>query len=673
MSLRRLLPLIVAPLLCAAAPQAIPASSPAETDPCAKIAGKTYMDSADALACYKSFPFDESLRQNVLTNVARVFDFFTFENYYLDSPAPFQDSTVDIQATITSLNTAKFETDYDFNKAVYDFINQLNDGHTRYIPNCYTVFQNVNPTPIIDLEINGVQGIHIAPDVVAIVDEIGYWFKEYFESIEFDWQRLAGARLVEVEGMDPYAYVNHIATTVSGNHLDHGIRVNSVYTSYRVSGIGFTQRMGDFAQSLDITRTHLKVKLVLANSTEVEEVDIPFAAYYTGRNFDNRASYWTNNCLAREDTNGVDLNTMTNQTNITVTRSISPLDFRKEPRADIIDLSFINPIPLPQAFLPDGVPMPGTSDIIKPYLLPDNETGVIFIGSFVPWDFTGFQQDIVTGITALKTAGATKLLIDLTNNEGGYVCLGQFLHNYLVGSQLDYPGFESTQRAGPLARKIVAAHVALGPEAFQTFFNPTQWAFLNGTRMPMSYNYDDPVIERELNGQADLTSQRFHDTCAFAQPIPDVPPFELSKIAIGEQKIASKDIAILVSNGACSSTCAMFSTAMNERYGTKIAVFGGPKDKDMEFKSMAGNQVLEWRDLDTEIKSVGLKNDALAPPDFLVNANFRHNWRTAYSWINKSEPIAYLSSRPTFRFPYTVDTYTNPQNLWTFAASKLFD
>lgn len=65
---------------------------------------------------------------------------------------------------------------------------------------------------------------------------------------------------------------------------------------------------------------------------------------------------------------------------------------------------------------------------------------------------------------------------------------------------------------------------------------------------------------------------------------------------------------ILVSNGNCASTCAMFSTLMNERHNTKIAVFGGKPGEIMEFKGMAGNQVLEWADLDTEIKSVGLKD-----------------------------------------------------------------
>jgi len=68
---------------------------------------------------------------------------------------------------------------------------------------------------------------------------------------------------------------------------------------------------------------------------------------------------------------------------------------------------------------------------------------------------------------------------------------------------------------------------------------------------------------------------------------------------------------IPVSNGNCASTCAMFSTLMNERHNTTIAVFGGKPGEIMEFKGMAGNQVLEWADLDTEIKSVGLKDVSL--------------------------------------------------------------
>ena len=43
---------------------------------------------------------------------------------------------------------------------------------------------------------------------------------------------------------------------------------------------------------------------------------------------------------------------------------------------------------------------------------------------------------------------------------GGFVCLGQFLHEYLTGTNslgaFPNPGYQSSMRANPLAQKILA-------------------------------------------------------------------------------------------------------------------------------------------------------------------------------------------------------------------------
>ena len=85
------------------------AAATTASDPCAKVAGLQFADPADAIACQKSFPFNETLRQNVLTVVSRVFDFYTFEDYYLNSPPPFQESTTDIRADIARINSTYYE------------------------------------------------------------------------------------------------------------------------------------------------------------------------------------------------------------------------------------------------------------------------------------------------------------------------------------------------------------------------------------------------------------------------------------------------------------------------------------------------------------------------------------------------------------------------------------
>jgi hypothetical protein len=86
--------------------QAAPAPA---ADPCAPFAGQAFVVPSQALACLKSFPFNETLRQNVLTVISRVFDFYTFEDFYLNSPPPFQESTTNIRADIARINSTKFE------------------------------------------------------------------------------------------------------------------------------------------------------------------------------------------------------------------------------------------------------------------------------------------------------------------------------------------------------------------------------------------------------------------------------------------------------------------------------------------------------------------------------------------------------------------------------------
>ncbi|KAJ7178031.1 hypothetical protein C8R46DRAFT_1174054 [Mycena filopes] len=605
-------------------------------DPCTVVAGQLFVHPADALACLKSFPFNETLRQNVLTNnIARVVDFFTFEDYYLHSPPPFQESTANIRAGLARINTTKYETDYDFNVDLYNFITQLNDGHTRWFPDCYTSYQNLLPAPIVSLEVNGLQGVYIVPDLVEFVGLLGPVFTGL---ITVDWQRLAGAKVVSIEGQDPYTYIDFIAKTVSGNYLDHGVRVNSVFSSYRLSGAAYSQRFGDLAGPSGVAQTSLTFKLIAANSTKLETVTLPYIASYLGAAFTDGPSYWANNCAANAGTNGIDFKGSAGLT--------SGTPKRKQPKANIIDKSNNSAVGLPPQFEPTLPTVGGAEGVMKSYILPGNETGVMFIGSF-EGDFEGFQTDTESAVTAFKAAGVTRLIIDLSNNGGGF-------------HEIGYPGFQSTNRANPLARKIVASDIELGLDDTFTFYTADNWAFLNGTQMPADYDYMTPDVPIIVNGQVDANSQRFHDTCelAFVVPMPDTPPFPLTNIAI-------------VGNGNCASTCAMFTTLMNEKEHSKMVVFGGKPFENVEFKGMAGNQVLEWFDIDSEVKTANLKDDPLAPADLLVSGDFRHNWRTAWSFLNENEPIAYVSELPKYRFPYTRDTYNNPQNLWLFVEKEV--
>ncbi|KAH8823655.1 hypothetical protein DL96DRAFT_1670690 [Flagelloscypha sp. PMI_526] len=599
-------------------------------DPCVAVAGKKYMAPSAFRACLKSFPFDEKIRQNVLTNVVKILEgFYTFLEYYDDSPPPFEESTVDIFGELKRINETTYTTDYDFSWDLYKTTNKLNDGHTKWYPDCYLTAESVLPAPVISLLSNGTESLFIAPDLNDLVPQIGTEFISYLSSLNFDYTRLAGARIISIEGLPAYDYVDKIAREESGNFLDHGIRVNSVYTSYRIVHGDYSQRLGDLAGPPGVERDSLKMTVVLEGSDQPEEIDIPYAGHYAAAPFTNSTDYWSKNCAVKQySTNGYD-----------VKGSVTPLTVEeRQPMGKILELhdsaaTYINPLLLPRKFVPTLDYDIWSGDQVYGYILPSNSTGVIFIGGFDSIDFANFQFQVERVINDFVQANVTHLIIDLTDNPGGAVCLGQFMYKWLMGSNhvgnpYDPGGFESTMRASPIAQKIVDSDIALGLTSTWIF-----WAFLNNTRMNKTVDYMEPVQYEEVNGKQVPVTPRFY-----------VGPLHRTNI-------------VIVGNGWCGSTCAMFATAMAENAGTPIVTFGGkPGGAPMEYKGCAGNQVLDWYYLSTEIKSADLENAS----------DFRVNWRNAYSWKDKSKPIAYLSDISTYRFPYTIDTYMNPQNLWIY-------
>jgi hypothetical protein len=156
-----------------------------------------------------------------------------------------------------------------------------------WFPNCYNTYQNILPAPVVLLGAD----VFIAPDADVLFDQLGQDFEDFFTAKGFDWRRLAGAKVVEIEGMPPRHYIDKVARTVSGNFLDHNIRVNSVVSGYQMpeANGSFSQRLGDLATSSVVRQTCLKFSLIPvdSHSSEPECIDVPFVAALIGQTFDD--------------------------------------------------------------------------------------------------------------------------------------------------------------------------------------------------------------------------------------------------------------------------------------------------------------------------------------------------------------------------------------------------
>lgn len=123
---------------------------------------------------------------------------------------------------------------------------------------------------------------------------------------------------------------------------------------------------------------------------------------------------WENNCAANNETNGVDASTQGGSGLTPVPEISRPA---RRVRANIIDGSLKQAIALPTQFQPTVPVIAGETGTVKSYILPDNKTGVLFVGSF-EGNETMFQQDTATAVEAFKRAGVTQMIVDVTNNGG---------------------------------------------------------------------------------------------------------------------------------------------------------------------------------------------------------------------------------------------------------------
>ena len=96
--------------------------------------------------------------------------------------------------------------------------------------------------------------------------------------------------MLEIEGMSAFDYIDLIAHTVSGNYRDHGVRVNSVISSYSIVNTSFSLRIGDLAAAPFPNQNSLTFNLIPVNSTEAETVTVPYLAMFLSNPFTDRES-----------------------------------------------------------------------------------------------------------------------------------------------------------------------------------------------------------------------------------------------------------------------------------------------------------------------------------------------------------------------------------------------
>ncbi|KAJ7577017.1 hypothetical protein C8J56DRAFT_1061728 [Mycena floridula] len=649
------------------------------TDPCAAIGGKEWVAPQDLRACFKSFKVDPVIKQNIVDVINKTLAFHTSVNYELKAPEPFTAAVhEDLLGDLARISHQSYPSDYDLHIDFSRTLKRLNDGHCVWINACYdcqSLFLNFLPTPLALLtDSKGVQSVHIVPEAFAVAsaefaDEIAVWQNALPGPLKGKLESLNGAKVLAIDGQDPWVAINANAL-ITGSFQGLGTRQNGFFASYQRSTTTWNYVMGNFAQQSLPLSDSVNLKLVLNNTIAPLPYRVRIGAATV--NFTDSASYRANNCVPIAGTNGIDVYADKTEGLSDSSESKVVAKFQQQPATKVsmrhavnvmLDTTPLSDVVLPPTLQPPATPVDGSFGVGTFYMQPDGKTGVLALGSFSGADFEVMESGLLQGLLTLKSMGATQLIVDVSNNGGGFICIAHWLHRIIIGPKdttTPQAGLFTTTRDGPLAQLIVQQIVQnnADPDA-QLLYNPLQWRSFNGTPFGATEDWLQPPVAKVINGRKDAFSQELGQECQpFDMAPPEVPLFNASSV-------------VIVNNGRCASSCSLFTITMSKEEGVKTVVIGGKSDVKQEYCGTVGGQSTDFVTIDTEIKTTHLKNNTLAPPDLLVNGVQGITWRLGFGIQNTAEPEEWQDHPATLNLHLTPDLVNNPTAIWTTITDKL--
>ena len=315
---------------------------------------------------------------------------------------------------------------------------------------------------------------------------------------------------------------------------------------------------------------------------------------------------------------------------------------------------------------------------IQFYKLDKEGTGVIYIPTFDPQStdagdgitgscVTRFMIDAVLGVRNLTELGITKVLIDTSNNGGGYISLTQFLQRLFTGQDLlQYNNFNTLMVKAPLSQAIVHAEIPspVLEQSDLTYSSPSKRQWPGIQNLASDEDFFEPGQSFEINGHTLQLSNNISDTVddvisnAKRFAVPNDPPFKPENIHF-------------VGNGLCASSCASFTNFLIEYFDGKAYVNNPQPDKQVEFQSSAAAQSTSSEALRYEAGQAGIESDLL--PELKYSGTLGFAIRGAVSPnVAPGKFVQYRSYPAQKAYSLRQEEWSSPVANWEYIASQVY-
>ncbi|KAJ1568158.1 hypothetical protein HK405_003448 [Cladochytrium tenue] len=605
----------------AAATLAATATPAVAADPCAALlaAGNYWsgfnstpaiVTGADVLSCYGSFGINASTKATQVEYLKQYFNLYPYLDIAKESTAPSFPSSVDVLAQLDTIAAnATITSEFDFQTQIKAVFMSLNDAHASYFPSCFVAAEMFQPF-VLDAKFSAG-----SPPTIYVrwsnVNRTDLYSAPIRSLMANEWASLIGDdpntyvsyTVTKINGMDAVAYIQKVADYWTGLSHSPESRFNRAIPwilwtgSYYGFNEGIINRIRYIPSNMD---WYWDYELESPSGQKVTLSKVPWVgvgSFSTTVPLASSSEYYSSFCTSNVATAALKISIpKANHADVTVNATEALLVHEEKFSAAMRRLNMATP-GVKEAKL--NISSPLVSDMFSAfYILDDGITGVWVLATFEALSDSAtnaYYGTITAGLKMLETAGASRLIIDLSGNGGGLLCIGDALLLYLMKNPVTT--VYDVRLSETFASIIKNADIILS-EGFNTYVSDYGLVPHQGKSI-----LDDP--QNYTRGGATSTySGKFQLNCsAFTDYNTTLPALD--------RGWAPSNITV-VTDGTCGSTCAQFLRALRDQYGVRTVVTGGSTGAAFQPTSFEGGSVYQFVQIQATAQTIQQKSGAPA-------------------------------------------------------------
>jgi hypothetical protein len=168
--------------------------------------------------------------------------------------------------SVDRIGNTTYSTDWAFQRDLGMTMDRLNDAHYGYY-GCYwfKVFGTVHPFALVGLQEKNETGIYLPEDLSSIAKSMD--LEAHYTELGFNLTKLAGAKVLSIEALDPMRYLKEVWVPKAGKYQDPQQRLNAAFSKTTGEHGWMARKWGQFTvpegtQDFSVDEIHMDVKTV---------------------------------------------------------------------------------------------------------------------------------------------------------------------------------------------------------------------------------------------------------------------------------------------------------------------------------------------------------------------------------------------------------------------------